>query len=63
MDKDKTVVVSVIRKNTGLMHIDRYNEGSSVIQEALKELEGLGTTINKVTIETISSTYIIKWDE
>lgn len=63
MDNDKTVVTAVIRKNTNLMHIDRYNEGSSVMEQALIEVERIGSSINKVVIDTENSTYIIKWDE
>lgn len=61
--KDIDVVTAVIRKNTRIMDIVRYNPNSSVCEQAIKQIETVGTGINKVTIETENSTYIVKWDE
>ncbi|MDN4608210.1 hypothetical protein [Sporosarcina highlanderae] len=63
MTGEKRVVTAVIRKNTNLMHIDRYNPNSSVMFQAQKEIERIGNRVDKVIIETSNSTYIIKWDE
>lgn len=58
----KSVVTSVLNKNTGILSIDRYNDNSTVREQAMRQLGESGEVV-KVTIETGNKKYTIQYEQ
>lgn len=60
-NNNKSVVTSVLNKHTSILSIDRYNDNSTVHEQAIRQLGECGGVV-KVTIETEYKKYTIQYE-
>lgn len=58
----KSVVTSVLNKSTSILSIDRYNDNSTVHEQAIRQLGECGEVV-RVTIETGNKKFTIQYEQ